>query len=50
VKALLFGDSSHGKSTLLGVLKTGERDDGAGIKYVIQARQGCRSSQANKNS
>lgn len=23
IKALLFGDSSHGKSTLLGVLKTG---------------------------
>lgn len=30
VKALLFGDSSHGKSTLLGVLKTGEFDNGEG--------------------
>jgi len=30
VKALLFGDSSHGKSTLLGVLKTGELDNGSG--------------------
>lgn len=30
IKALLFGESSHGKSTLLGVLKTGIWDDGSG--------------------
>lgn len=30
IRALLFGESLHGKSTLLGVLKTGEMDDGKG--------------------
>lgn len=33
IRALLFGESLSGKSTLLGVLRSGELDDGKGKSY-----------------
>ena len=38
IRALLFGASSSGKSTLLGVLKSGEMDDGKGIHGIDSGR------------